>query len=54
MSNLVMCLLACKFTEVQKLVKTNGETIKITKADQCRLKKLRKLLNLLHNAGHLS
>ena len=53
MNSLIMCLLSCTFSEVQKLIKTNGANISISARDQGRLNKLRELLNMLHNAGHL-
>ena len=53
MSSLIMCVLTCSFREVQKLIKSDGENIIVSPKDQERLNKLRKLLNLLHDTGHL-
>jgi hypothetical protein len=53
MSNLIMCVLTCSFSEVTKRIKTNGETVIVSKKDKKQLRKLRQLLNLLHDAGHL-
>ncbi len=53
MSKLIMCVLSCSFSEVQKLIKTNGEQLIISPRDQERLKKLRTLLNMLSDTGHL-